>query len=531
MTLLFLILNIVGYAQQVFHVFPLNHYATPGTEFGNGSMQNPWDLQTAITQLPSAVNGGDTIWLHEGVYDGKFICTLQSTNAEKFVTISAYKSDTVILNGNVASNNKAVLEVKGQRVIFKNLEITFLGNYSRHVKDKEFQRTDGINHTSGEDCQFINLKIHDNPGSGFGSWKFTGGTTIYGCEIYNNGFFSEVRGRGAGIYVQNISDKTRSIINNTIFNNYYMGIEVWSAGKNAKNSFVKNMLLQDNVVFNNGSAGNHFKNNLIIATDDRNGVNCASNISVINNVFYHNINAAVNAKGDAGSVMLGRNKFSPLKNVTLKGNKIYGGNNALRIHVSDSLVFEDNVVYGGYVHLYKEAIHSMHTWKFNNNTYFSKNTRNFRIIDHKDFTFDTWRFAFNIDSGSAWKNLKQFQSEQVLQVNRNKYDDSDFNVVLMNVQGLDVDVDFSSYNIKEGSDYKIVDIENPNVVIKAGTLNSDAIVIFPMNMVHLERPKHNTFAQKTPSSFGVFRVKFNKDITTSNAPKTVFGRFFKWLGF
>ena len=425
----------------------------------------------------------------------------------------------------------AVLEVKGQRVIYKNFEITFLGEYSRYENDNTFQRADGINHITGEDCQFINLKIYDNPGSGFGSWKFTGGTTIYGCQIYNNGFFSKVRGRGAGIYVQNISEKTRIIMNNIIFNNYYMGIEVWSAGKKAKTSYVKNMLLKNNIVFNNGSAGNQFKNNLIVATNDSNGINSASNIKVLDNVFYHNIDAGVNAKGDAGSVMLGRNKFTATKNIVFRGNRIYGGNNALRIHLSDSLVFEDNLVYGGYVHLFKVAVDSMNTWIFRNNSYFSKNSRNFRVVNYKDYSFNDWKLTYGLDEGSTWKNLKQFRSEDVLQITRNSYDSTHFSLAIFNMSGEGVPVDFSRFNTYEGSNYEIVDAENPEVIIKKGILKSDSVIEIPMHFDDLQMPKHNKYAQKTPQTFGVYYVRFEKEIAKPKSSKTIFGRLFKWLGF
>ena len=527
----FLFLNQLGFAQQEYHVFPSDHHSTPGSKEGNGSLNKPWDLHTALNQPSSTVNGGDFIWLHEGIYNGRFLSNLSCTNPNSVITVASYKIDKVVLNGNVNSSLKAVLEVRGQRVVYKNFEVTFLGEYARHVNDNGFQRTDGINHMSGEECQFINLKIYDNPGSGFGSWKITGGTTIYGCQIYNNGFFSEVRGRGAGIYIQNISDKAKKIINNTIFNNYYMGIEVWSAGKKAKASFVKNMLLQNNVVFNNGSSGNQFKNNLIIATDDRLGVNRATNIKVYDNVFYHNVEAAVNAKGDAGSVMLGKNKFSPLKNVELKRNIIIGGNNALRIHSADALVFEDNVIYGGYVHISNNARHHIDSWQFNGNNYFSKNRRNFRIVDYKDYTFEAWKTQFSHDSKSTWKNLKHFNSNEVLQINQNEYNTSHYRVTLFQIDGLDVAVDFSEYNIEKGREYRIYDVENPNVEIKKGAMTTEGVILFPMHLETFEKPSHNTYAQKTPSSFGVFKIEFDAVKIDLKKRDNLFKRFFNWLGF
>jgi hypothetical protein len=67
LSVLFIMLSV---AQQEFHVFPETHKTTPGKSIGNGSLQNPWDLQTALTQSNKVVKGDDIIWLHEGVYNG-----------------------------------------------------------------------------------------------------------------------------------------------------------------------------------------------------------------------------------------------------------------------------------------------------------------------------------------------------------------------------------------------------------------------------------------------------------------------------
>ncbi|MFT4611516.1 MAG: hypothetical protein ACJA1H_002143 [Glaciecola sp.] len=65
-------------AQQEFHVFPMDYFQTPRTYLGNGSLTQPWDLQTALSQKTDVVDSGDTIWIHEGVYAVKFASTRQS---------------------------------------------------------------------------------------------------------------------------------------------------------------------------------------------------------------------------------------------------------------------------------------------------------------------------------------------------------------------------------------------------------------------------------------------------------------------
>ena len=489
-------------------------------------MSNPWDLQTALSQESNAVSSGDVIWLHEGIYKGKFVSTLQSLETEKYITVSAYKKDKVILNGNVNSNNKAVLEVKSQQVIFKNFEVTFLGFYSRHEKNPSFIRADGINHTSGLNCKFINLKIYNNPGSGFGSWKHTGGTLIYGCKIFNNGFFSEVRGRGAGIYVQNLSDQTRVIKNNIIFNNYYMGIEVWSASKNANSSYVKNMLIQHNIIFNNGSSGGHLKNNIIVATDDNNGINRATNIKLRDNILYHNIDFAKPSLIDAGSLTLGVNKNAPLLDVEVVNNIIIGGNNALRLDVAENTIFKHNTVYGGYVHFYTHGLTKVETLDFNDNNYFSKNNRNFRVINKKDYTMVEWKTSFGKDASSTWNNIKNFDMKPVLDISKNEFKPNEYRVTLFNKAGDSVSVDFKSYGLSKQQKYTIYDVENSCKVLISGMLSEDLTVKFPMQLTEYEKPLHNTKAIKTLDNFGVYIIEFSE---AENEKKGFFARLFGWL--
>ncbi|MCB0469651.1 MAG: right-handed parallel beta-helix repeat-containing protein, partial [Flavobacteriaceae bacterium] len=157
------------------------------------------------------------------------------------------------------------------------------------MKKANFKKVDGINHASGETCQFINLSIHDNPGSGIGSWKYTADTKIIGCYIYNNGYDDSDRGHGVGIYVQNISDKNRLIQDCVIFNNYYKGVEIWSATSGTKMEFVKNVILENNVLFNNGNPSGVFRDNVIVASNDNEGINVAKHIVLKDNVLYHNV--------------------------------------------------------------------------------------------------------------------------------------------------------------------------------------------------------------------------------------------------
>ena len=487
----------------------------PGKASGDVSRANPWDLQTALSQSTKKVNDNDVIYIHKGIYNGRFTSTITVINKNTFITVRPYKKDKVVLNGNIVSKLGAVLEVKAGNVIFQDFEITFLEDFSRSVLDKDFQVVSGINHVDGEDCKFINLKIYNNPGSGIGSWKRTGGSIIDSCLIYNNGYMSKVWGSGVGIYVQNQSDNIRYITNNTIFNNYYKGIEVWSASSGAKIEFVKNVTLKKNVIFNNGNPGGKFVDNVIIASNDADGINVAKNIIFDSNILYHNSDFTTKTNsGDGASLTLGFSAKAPVQDITVTNNIIIGKNNALRLSHIKTLIFKNNISYCGYVHYDSSVLkHIKSGWKFDDNSYYTKRIKAQRVSNNKDFTLKEWQTDFGLDKNSTWKQVKDFNMKSVLDVTKIKDSEDNYRVTLFQKEGEDVSADISNLNIKKGSTYKIYDIENPDKIIKSGKMSSDGVIVFPMNVSVFELPLHNQIAKKTPSNFGVFFIKFEKKLS------------------
>ncbi|NRD21005.1 hypothetical protein HNV08_13190 [Winogradskyella eckloniae] len=538
LTLVFSFGFLVGIAQQEFHVFPKDHKETPGTPSGNGSLQHPWDLQTALSQSSDVVNGNDTIWLHDGVYHGRYSSTLNCTIKDQYITVSAYKNDKVVLNGNVESSEPQTLKVRSTRVIFKNFEITWLGEFSRQIDKNGGLKAGvaGINHLIGENCKFINLMIYNNPGLGFGTWKNTGGTLIANCYVFNNGMLTpEGKGAGEGFYVQNNSDtETRVLKDNIIFNNYYKGVEVWSATKHATTDWVKNVTLDNNVIFNSGLPSNYRTvDNIIVATDDRDGVNIAKNIVVKNNILYHNTDFKSNViNGDAASLTLGFNKGAPIENVLVDNNIIIGRNNALRIAYAKSLTLTNNKIYSGYIHLFSL---SPEQWNFNYNLYFTKKGSAFRRSKTEGYTLKSWQSKINLDPNSQWKSFREFNLEPILDITQNEYQPNTYRVVVFQKNEEDVTVDFSEYNVPEGVNYIIKDVENFSEILKRGIVDRTHKITFPMTL-----NKGN--AHKTLDNFGVFIIEFQQDIkqeiteeseaeSTDDKKDGFFKGFFRFLGF
>lgn len=532
---IFCIISLSIYGQQEFHVFPKDNTQTPGSEFGDGSISRPWDLQTALSQKSDVVKSGDTIWLHEGVYNGRYKSSLQSEEPNKYITVSGYKDDKVILNGNVPIEQTSVLLVRSKQVIFKNFEVTWIGDFSRNYRDPDFDMCFGIEHASGNNCRFYNIIIHDNPGLGMGSWKSTAGTIIENCIIYNNGFFlKNGKGAGEGIYVQNKSEETRIIKNNIIFNNYYKGIEVWSAGKRADFEFVKNITLDGNVIFNSGSASGVIRDNVIVASHDYNGINIAHDIILNNNVLYHNTHNE-NGKwiGDAPSLTFGFVVESPVENITATNNVIFGGTNALRMSIAKSINFSNNIIYGA-VQVGPKTSDYIEDWNFKSNTYYAKNNILFRMSRGKNHTLDTWQETYGLDIESKYVHHDEVAIAEVLHMSKHSQVENKYTIALFNPEGDDVEVDFSDENMSIGQAYTIYDVENLDQVLTSGTVSEDFKIRFPMQSTAFKMALNNTKAIKTLSNFGVFIIEFetsNNEAVEVEEKESALRRFFKWLGF
>lgn len=508
------------FTQNEYHVFPENHITNPGKPFGDGSLSNPWDLQTALNQSSEIINGGDTLWLHNGIYNGRFTSKLKSTIAKKNIIVASFTNEKAILNGNVKSKQKTVLEVLSNGVTFKNFEITFLGDFNRDVSKGKVDIVAGVNHLRGE-CKFLNLKINNVTGIGFGSWKSTEGSVIKDCLIFNNGYLGKSRGHGVGIYVQNKSDKIRLIEGNIIFNNYYKGIEVWDAVPNPSFDYVKNVSVINNVVFNNGLPSGVHRGNIIVGTDSNNGINFAENILVKNNILYHNTDFLndKNNFGNGESLTLGYNYKAPIRNVKVFDNIIIGKNNAFTLINAENLKLKRNTIYCGYMHFAKAVLKSIKTkdLDFSDNLYFSRRSNAFRILKHQDFNIEEWKNQFNIDSKSKRSHIQNFNLDKKLLVSQHGDNYNIFKTVVFNKEGKQVSLDFSEYKVPQNATYKIKNIED-NSVIAVGKLNDSNQVVFPMG-------NYNS----TAKNFGVYFIEFETGKVETK--KGFIKRLFEYLGF
>ncbi len=537
------------------------HVTVNGTPTGNGTLTAPWDIQTALNH-PASVKPGDTIWLHQGDYKGRFVSRLNGTSGMD-ITVSSYPGELAVLDGEKPSlipqtldisaesdSQLAVLNVIGGFVIFENFEITRKGANLRNTNSAGMQIIGGINHLSGENCKFRNLVIYNTTGTGVGSWKSTAGSEFYGNIVYNNGWIASDRAHGPGFYVQNKSDQIRLIENNIIFNNYYKGIDVWSANTNTASllvrDYVKNVTLHRNVIFNSSTpspyrpaAGIPLHNdNIMIGTDDNAGFNIARKIIISDNFLYHTTNLDVSGTWyDGTSLTIGWNPGVPVQEVTVNNNFIVGRNPVVFFNHAKTLTFTNNIVWGRYIMVSAQNSNDIGNWVFDNNRYATifneHNDPDYRGIflnsPNPKKTLNEWKAAYNIDLNSTWtrgcvgfgnKQLPVFDTK-LTKITQNKYAPNKFTVVLFDKSGSNKTVDFTNYTIPTGTAYKIRDVENYHTIVTEGIYNGS--ISFDMESTQIELPTVgeeitnnylSSYAVKSANNFGTYIVEFE----TCNIP-------------
>src|SRR5579871_4202065 len=157
------------------------YYVSPaGRPQGNGSIDDPWDLRTALAQ-PKAVTPGDTIWLRQGVYRGVFESSLTG-QPDRPIIVRARPGERVTIDTGNATSTGGLL-VRGADCWYWGLEV-MSSAHGRVSQQKgpdptDLKRVPGIV-VFGSRTKFINIVVHDTAG-GYGFW-----TPAQDSEIYGN---------------------------------------------------------------------------------------------------------------------------------------------------------------------------------------------------------------------------------------------------------------------------------------------------------------------------------------------------------
>lgn len=301
---------------------------------GDGSMANPWPLQTAFNH-PAALKPGDTVWMLGGTYSHTEQFEPSFGNISYNVKTQGQPDSPIIFRN--YDNQRVTLDGVNNQIIL------FLGNCSNtwfwgiEIMSSALVRgaSRSYIYCTAPDMKFINLILHDMA-DGIDLWNAAKSAELYGCLIYHNGWdqLNPNLAHGHGIYTQNDTTNTRLIENNIFFSSYAYNLKLWST-----NQGIDNYTIKGNIVFNGGSASefnDSRKANLFIVSNNPNRP--IRNLNLRNNYTYAgNINAVkglcnilsdgemIHAQVDSNYFLGQLRGVGPFTNISAKDNKIYGG--------------------------------------------------------------------------------------------------------------------------------------------------------------------------------------------------------------
>jgi hypothetical protein len=466
------------------HVPAAQFYVAPDGLPGNdGSINNPWDLQTALDH-PAAVQPGDTIWLRGGVYFGNpaagpdqpagFISHLQGT-AEKPVIVRQFPGERAILDGgnrphpvSMDSNfDSFTLGVLGSYVWFWGFEITNSNTHSRADSLASFRWRVRSTVSIGDGIRYINLSVHDT-GNGLDPFSGCEGCELYGNLIFYNGWSHlGVRGHGEGIYGQNLSPK-KYIRDNVVFKQFDSGVILYGSQASNTDSFH----LEGNIVFDNGSI-NDDPNGWGFLLGKNGGAPPGKHFVIENNYFYN------------------RFDYNRSNNIDL------GYQSGLH-----DVVFRDNYSAGYWAIRYNQPVSAFSA---------SGNT----LVGP---VYPVSAAQISPDSNSIFP-ATQPPTENAVFVRPNLYEPGRAHIVIYNWQNLDAaPVDLSGTGLQPGESFDIFDVQNLwGPAVASGTFSSgNTTVSLPLNLTEVAPVVGDnvpTLPVHTDPVFNVFLLK--KSVETS----------------
>ncbi|MFA6552355.1 MAG: LamG-like jellyroll fold domain-containing protein, partial [Candidatus Paceibacterota bacterium] len=454
-------------------------YVSPsGSSSGNGSLSNPWNLQTALNQ-PSAIHAGDTIWLRGGTYVGPFTSKLLGT-ASAPITVRNYNNERATITAYIS-------QTSGGYTNYWGLEITDLtGN--RLSSQTGSAPTDIPNSTIGgfearvPNLKLINMIIHDVTGNAVGFWAESPNSGVYGSVIYNNGWNASDRGHGHGVYTQNnYLNQPKTISNNIFLANYgYLFQAYGSSDSNIIGYNIdKNILIGGAGGFVGGRSGTPVQG-----------------ISITNNLLYNS------------SLSLGYEGTTVTNDLTLQNNYLSSQTDIRyfwqRTNISGNTVFDNGN--NGLVNL-STGTFNPSTWNWNNNTYYSNGGNySFNISGTSWYSFAGWKTKTGFDSASTYKAINL--APDTVFVLPNAYESGRGNIAIYNwSQKASVSVDLTSLGFVSGDTYELHNAANYYGDILTGTYGG--VLAVPMTG-HTPVSQINTsdapLIQNTFPTFGAFVI-------------------------
>jgi len=299
------------------------HAAPHGKPGAAGTLQSPWDLESALAGKQK-IAPGDTLWLAAGTYkhpDRKL------GSPGYVVRLAGQESNPIHVRGvpgqRVTIDGGLTVQAPSNAIWIRDLEILVSENATmpRWVDEpgshpKGYNRPwGGLNVQAGKASKFINLVVHDNA-QGISWWSGSTDGEVHGCIIYDNGWKAPDRGHGHAIYTQN-EKGVKTISDCIMTGGYSYTMHAYGSSR----AYVDNYLVEGNVAYNAGTfliGGGRPSRNIHVLENFLYGVNMQIGYSapenedceVRNNVILDgglsikNYKKAVNE----GNLVIGRNQ-------------------------------------------------------------------------------------------------------------------------------------------------------------------------------------------------------------------------------
>jgi hypothetical protein len=461
------------------------YVATNGTPIGDGSLQRPWDIATALAQ-PAAVKPGDTIWVRGGTYRPTLTLISRLTgSSNKYITVRGYPGERATIDGGIIPYR--YLRVDGAWIIYQDLEVMSSAptrSYPDSLIDPGIRRGTGID-VFAPHSKFINLVVHD-AGLGIGFWDQAQDAEAYGCIIYNNGLLDTSRGHGPGMYIQNQAG-AKLIKDVIVFNNFSSGLRGY--GQDGR---VINLTFDGVTSFNNGSPAArgtntaNMTNNLFVGPTTY----PADNITIDQAFLFHRAPTRI------ASLALGLGTLTNEK-VAVTNSHIVGGRIALNFGYWTTVNMNNNLFYVAdpFEPTFASVQNALTGWTWNANSYF-------------DNTGDpvSLGFAYNSKIGlfggylkfSEWKSYSGFDANSTLKIGRptttevfvrpNQYDSNRAHIIIYNWQLLNTVTVNVSGVLQPGMQYEVRNVQDYyGAPVLIGTYDGQPIRL-PMTGLKVAKP-------------------------------------------
>ena len=460
-------------------------YVSPtGSSGGDGSVNRPWDINTALSGAGGRIVPGDTVWLRGGTYPGTHTSSLRGT-ASAPIVVRAYPGERVTLDG--TSSSTITLNVDGAWTIYWGFEI--MNTITTRFGSGLAARPSGVYVRNASNVKLVNLIIHD---TGHGTYieASSHSIEIYGWIVYNGGNDNSSRSDGHGIYVRNDGQTQKIIADNVIFNQFGFGIHSYAEGGDRLDL----LKYEGNVLFNNGELSAFDSPNMILGGETQ-----ASQDTVRNNFFYY-------SPGRGGRNM--RLGYTTQQNISaaFEGNYMVGGStSAVDITLWSNLLFRNNtIVETGRVLALADVSNGTYTWS--GNTHYRDPAASAWRHGTTDMTFGQWRSATNL--GATDQAIAGTPSTPAIFVRPNKYERGRANVIVYNWgRQPSVSVDLSNV-LTVGQRYEIRNVQDIfGTAVVSGTFGGGSVTI-PMGGVAPPQPVGGspTAPVRTGPDFDVFVV-------------------------